>query len=61
MTGLFGRRAVPRRDHVVVVGMGQVGLRLCMLLRDVGVGVVAVDDREEGENVGLARELGLPW
>ena len=60
LTGLWGRRAVPRRDHVVVVGMGQVGLRLCILLRDLGVGVVAVDDREEGENVGLARELGLP-
>ena len=33
LTGLFGRRAVPRRDHVVVVGLGQVGLRLCLLLR----------------------------
>ena len=60
LTGLVGRRAVPRRDHVVVVGMGQVGLRLAMLLRDVGVGVVAVDDREDGENVGAAREAGLP-
>ena len=60
LTGLVGRRAVPRRDHVVVVGMGQVGLRLAMLLRDLGVGVVAVDDREDGENVGVAREAGLP-
>jgi Trk K+ transport system NAD-binding subunit len=60
LTGLFGRRAVPRRDHVVVVGMGQVGLRLALLLRRCGIGVVAVDDREEGENVGLAREMGLP-
>jgi voltage-gated potassium channel Kch len=60
LTGLFGRRAVPRRDHVVVVGMGQVGLRLCLLLRRCGIGIVAVDDREEGENVGLARELGFP-
>ena len=60
LTGLFGRRAVPRRDHVVVVGMGQVGLRLCLLLRRCGIGIVAVDDREEGENVGMARELGLP-
>ena len=57
---LFGRRAVPRRDHVVVVGLGQVGLRLCLLLRRCGIGVVAVDDREDGENVGLARELGFP-
>ena len=60
LTGIVGRRAVPRRDHVVVVGLGQVGLRLCTLLRRCGVGVVAVDDREEGENVGMARELGLP-
>ena len=60
LTGLVGRRAVPRRDHVVVVGLGQVGLRLCLLLRDCGVPVVAVDDREQGENVGQAREAGLP-
>jgi hypothetical protein len=60
LTGLVGRRAVPRRDHVVVVGLGQVGLRLCLLLRRCGIGVVAVDDREEGENVGQAREAGLP-
>jgi Trk K+ transport system NAD-binding subunit len=60
LTGLVGRRAVPRRDHVVVVGVGQVGLRLCLLLQRCGIGVVAVDDREEGENVGMAREAGLP-
>ena len=60
LTGLFGRRAVPRRDHVLVVGLGQVGLRLCLLLRDCGVAVVAVDDQEDGENVGKAREEGLP-
>jgi Trk K+ transport system NAD-binding subunit len=60
LTGLVGRRAVPRRDHVVVVGMGQVGLRLCLLLRRCGIGVVAVDNRADGENVGLAREAGLP-
>ncbi len=60
LTGLTGRRAVPRRDHVVVVGLGQVGLRLSLLLRDCGIAVVAVDDREDGENVGQAREAGLP-
>jgi Trk K+ transport system NAD-binding subunit len=60
LTGLVGRRAVPRRDHVIVVGMGQVGLRLCLLLRACGIGIVAVDDREEGENVGLAREMRFP-
>ncbi len=60
LTGITGRRAVPRRDHVVVVGLGQVGLRLSLLLRDCGIAVVAVDDREDGENVGQAREAGLP-
>jgi hypothetical protein len=60
LTGIVGDNAVPRRDHVVVVGVGQVGLRLCLLLRRCGVGVVAVDDQEEGENVGAAKTLGLP-
>ena len=60
LTGLLGRRAVPRRDHVVVVGLGQVGMRLCLLLRACGVPVVAVERDEEGRNIGLARQLGLP-
>jgi voltage-gated potassium channel Kch len=60
LTGLLGRRAVPRSDHVVVVGLGQVGLRLCILLRACGISVVAVDDQPDGENVGHARRLGLP-
>jgi Trk K+ transport system NAD-binding subunit len=60
LTGLIGRRAVPRRDHVVVVGLGQVGLRLCLVLRECGVPVVAVDTEAEGENVGFARRVKLP-
>jgi Trk K+ transport system NAD-binding subunit len=60
LTGLLGRRAVPRSDHVIVVGLGQVGLRLCMLLRECGISVAAIDDRPDGENVGQARRLGLP-
>jgi hypothetical protein len=60
LTALAGPRAVPRRGHVVVVGLGQVGLRLCMLLRERGVPVVAIDREGEGENVGLARRLKLP-
>ena len=43
LTGLIGRRAVPRRDHVVVIGLGQVGLRLCSTLRACQIPVVAVD------------------
>lgn len=60
LTGLVGRRAMPRRDHVVVVGLGQVGMRLCLLLRSCGVPVVAIEQDEDARNIGLARELGLP-
>jgi voltage-gated potassium channel Kch len=60
LTGLIGPRAVPRSDHVVVVGLGQVGLRLALLLRRCGYSVVAVDTHEDGENVGHAKEMGLP-
>lgn len=60
LTGLFGRRAVPRRNHVIVIGLGQVGLRLCMLLRECGVLVVAVDADPDAETVGLARRLQIP-
>ena len=60
LTGLFGKRAVPRRDHVVVIGLGQVGLRLCLVLRECKVPVVAVEQDEDTETVGLAREYGLP-
>jgi len=60
LTGLLGRRAVPQSDHVVVVGLGQVGLRLALLLRRCGLSVVAIEENEDGENVGHAKELGLP-
>jgi voltage-gated potassium channel Kch len=60
LTGLVGKRAVPRRNHVIVVGLGQVGLRLCMLLRECGVLVVAIDADEDSETVGLARRLRIP-
>ena len=60
LTGLIGRRAVPRSDHVVVVGLGQVGLSLALLLRRCGISVVAIDNKEGGENVGHAKQLGIP-
>ena len=60
LTGLIGRNAVPRRDHVVVVGLGQVGMRLCLLLRACKIPLIAVESDEDGERVGIAKELGLP-
>lgn len=60
LTGLVGPRAGPRRDHVVVVGLGQVGLRLCLVLRACGIPVIAVERSEEGQLLGLAKRVGLP-
>lgn len=60
LTGIVGRRAVPRRDHVIVVGLGQVGLRLVELLREVEVPVVAIELDEDANNVGRARARRLP-
>lgn len=59
-TGIVGTRAVPRRGHVIVVGLGQVGLRLCLELHRLGIGVVAVERDREAPCVPLARELGIP-
>ena len=60
LTGIVGKRAVPRRDHVIVVGMGQVGLRLCTYLRERGVGVVAIELEPAAAAVRFAREKRIP-
>ena len=60
LTAIVGRRAVPRRGHVVVVGLGQVGLRLCLLLRDLGVPVLAVEVNPESYHVNRAKDYGIP-
>jgi voltage-gated potassium channel Kch len=60
LTGIVGRRAIPRSDHVVVVGLGQVGLRLCLLLRSLGIGVVAVERDPAAPAVQLARNYRIP-
>jgi hypothetical protein len=60
LNGILGRSAVPRRDHVIVVGLGQVGLRLCGMLRELDVPVVAVEQDPEARNVIRAKENGLP-
>jgi voltage-gated potassium channel Kch len=60
LTGIAGRSAVPRRDHVVVVGLGQVGLTLCGLFRDLGVPVVAIELNPDAINVPRAKDQRLP-
>lgn len=60
LTGIIGARALPARDHVIVVGLGQVGLRLCVRLRELGMRVVAVEQDEGARCVPLARQLKIP-
>jgi voltage-gated potassium channel Kch len=60
LTGIVGRSAVPRRDHVIVVGLGQVGFRLCGLLRDLGIPVVAVEQDRDARNVARAKDQRVP-
>ena len=58
--GLFGRRVMPRSGHVVVVGLGQVGFRLCQELRALGVAVIALERSEHCRNLQLARAINIP-
>lgn len=60
LTAIFGARVAPRRDHVVVVGLGQVGLRLCTALHAAGIPVIAVEQNEQSPHLRLARSLGIP-
>ncbi|HWC28001.1 MAG TPA: NAD-binding protein [Solirubrobacteraceae bacterium] len=60
LTTIVGRRMVPRRDHVVVVGLGQVGMRLCLLLRELGVPVVAIDRNPDNYNLARAQSYEIP-
>lgn len=60
LVAIVGRRTLPRSSHVIVVGLGQVGLRLCLQLRRLGVNVVAVERDANAPLVHLANRLGVP-
>ena len=60
LTAIVGRRVLPRRDHVVVVGLGQVGLRLSLLLRELGVPVLVVEGDPESLYIKRAKDYGIP-
>ncbi|HEY5858189.1 MAG TPA: NAD(P)-binding protein [Aldersonia sp.] len=60
LTALLGARALPRSGHVIVVGLGQVGLRLCRELRALGIPVVGVERDIDARNLRLLRESKIP-
>ena len=60
LCAIFGRRCLPRSDHVVVIGLGQVGLRLCLLLRELDVPVVAIETDPDADYVARAKDYAIP-
>lgn len=60
LTTLFGARAAPARRHVLLVGFGQVGLRLAQELHGRGVAVLGVERDADAPCVRLARATGIP-
>jgi len=60
LAAIFGARCLPRADHVVVVGLGQVGLRLCLLLRELGAPVLAIESNADADYVARAKDYGIP-
>jgi voltage-gated potassium channel Kch len=60
LVDLVGPRTLPRSGHVIVVGLGQVGLRLCQELQRLGIAVVGVERDPAAPNLRIARTLGIP-
>ncbi len=58
----LGQRPIPRsiRDHVIVCGLGSIGYRVALGIREHGVKVVVVEPDESGRFVAAARALGIP-
>jgi Trk K+ transport system NAD-binding subunit len=48
------------RGHVLVIGLGTVGLRVVQQLRDAGRDVVVVEMNEHNRHLGQLRALGVP-
>ncbi len=60
LTTLFGARRVPGRQHVLLVGFGQIGFRLAQELQGRGIPVVALERDVDAPCVRLARRAGIP-
>jgi len=56
----LGRLRQPVADHVVVVGLGNVGTRVIRGLHEFGVPVVAIDRVATARGADLARRLDIP-
>ena len=57
----LGRLSEPISDHVVVVGLGNVGTRVMHELADLGIPVVTVDKSETARGVQATRTREIPF
>ncbi|MBB4737741.1 Trk K+ transport system NAD-binding subunit [Actinoplanes octamycinicus] len=55
-----GRVAGALRDHIVLVGLGNVGTQVLRQLHDLGVRVVAIDRHADARGVKSAQRRGVP-
>jgi Trk K+ transport system NAD-binding subunit len=60
LTGTIRSEPRPRGGHVIVVGGGEIGTRVCGGLHDLGFDVVLVDQDLKARGVAFARRLGMP-
>lgn len=60
LAGVDVRLRRPVHDHVVVVGLGNVGGRVVSQLHDLGVPVICVERDEKAPGVATARQAGVP-
>jgi Trk K+ transport system NAD-binding subunit len=57
----FGKKHLTDlRDHVIVVGLGLVGLRVVEALVDLGQSVIVLEADEDNRHLGLADSMGVP-
>ena len=54
------RPRLPVRDHIVVVGLGNVGARVVAQMHDLGIPVIGVERNGDASGVATARRLGIP-
>jgi Trk K+ transport system NAD-binding subunit len=60
LTGTVRGAPRPPGDHVIVVGLGNVGTSVTGQLHDLGFDVVCIDNKATAPGIPLARQLGLP-
>ncbi len=53
-------RKIPRQGHVIVCGLGNIGVRVVEELRRMGIPVVAIEKRADNPFIDNVRRLGVP-